>query len=109
MKVDHQRQMVGSLPGQCRVNDAGLMHCDRAANESLVQGAHWHPGGKRAEPRWRSSDLREPVVCKRPGGQRVSPIIEVARDDRWLDGRGQKVMMSQQVPHLPVSLALCQA
>ena len=52
MKVDHQRQMIGSLSSQPRVYDVGGMDFHFAATEGLIERPDRKPSGKATNAAW---------------------------------------------------------
>jgi hypothetical protein len=109
VKIDDQRQMVGSIAGQLGMGDPDLTDGQRPSCEGLVDGRDRKIGRERPEPRARRRELVKPVPSEGPLGEGISPVVEVADDQRWEVGRFAEQRVIEQMQNLPVSLALGQA
>ena len=88
---------------------SGVPDLHRAADERLVERGDRPVGRERAEPRSRRRHLHEAVFRERAFCQRVEPVVEIADDHRRQMGRLVEEGVVEQVPDLPVPLALGQA
>ena len=84
MEIDDERQVVGGVAGQARVDDPGVADLERTAYERLVERDDRPVGRERAEPGPRRRDLHEAMSANGPLASVLSqslksPTISVGR------------------------------
>lgn len=81
MKINDEREMIGSELGEIRLHDPGLPNFDPIARKRFIERHDGKISWKRAKTLMGDRHLRESVASERSVGQRISPVVEVADDE----------------------------